>query len=153
MGLDIHAGVSKKDYHASYSQLHRVRWLAHIACGWPEVVTDVNTVDPHSISMSMIQDMVFAAQRVGFLFPNLILHSDCEGTYTKRGKVDCTTYQTGNSKQLLKELILLEKMLPEKFKTIDARYPSYFTPWGIYKVLRELVEDEVLNGRGYLRFS
>ncbi len=154
MGLDILCGVSKKTYHAGYHALHMVRWLALVACGWPKKLgtgeysgsmTTHFYVIPEGLRGNELSDMVIAAQCAGHLFPNLMLHSDCEGTYTRRGSVNLSTWQTGNSRGLLKELIKLDEMTPDELKG-DSR------AWEVYKMLREVVEDEVNNGKGYIKF-
>ena len=153
MGLDITCGKSTKTYHASYGVLHQIRWLALVACGYPQDRRDIYPschVVPAEITPGQINDMMWATVQAGHLFPNLLLHSDCEGTYTKRGKIDLARCMTGNSRGLLKELRLLETMIPESLKGDNPI--THYTPWGLFKTLKDLVEDEVEHGKGYIAF-
>lgn len=162
MGLDIVAKVSKKDYHAGYSALHDVRWLALICCGWPRTIgkgTDPGIesrlcashiyVVPPGITGQEMTDMVMAAEIAGHMFPNLLLHSDCEGKYTKKGKVDLSTWTSGNSVALLKELEIIKKNTPAELRVAGG---GTSRPWQVFTMLYDLVEDEVENGAGHLEF-
>jgi len=156
MGLDIHPRTSKKGYHASYHALHGVRWLALISAGFPENIGDKKEssyrsypgyyVIPNGLTADNLKDMVHAAVVAGHLYPNLMLHSDCEGSYTKRGKVNVFGgWLTGSSTKLLAELEALKERTPARLKDNGPG-----TPWWTFKMLYELVKDEVKKGTGYL---
>lgn len=154
MGLDITAKVSNKDYHAGYSALHGVRWLGMICCGMPEQIAGRSSIYvyptmyilPEGITAQEIMAMCFAYQKTGYIYPNLMLHSDAEGSYTLRGQVNINDngWMTGNSKGLLRELKDIKAELPDKFKT--------GRPWDTFNMLYALVGDEVENGKGHLEF-
>lgn len=155
MGLDIYGEVSKKHYHASYSGLHMIRYMALISCGFPTRLGDESGmavfptcyVLPQGLKASDINEIISGVQGATFLYPNLMLHSDCEGTYTKNGKVDITgdnAWMTGNSIELLKELECLKESSEDRFRTTQN--------WTYFIMLYDLVKDEVINGTGKLTF-
>ena len=83
-------------------------------------------------------------------YPNLYWHSDCEGTYTLRGKPDFEKGKllTGNSKQLLWEL--------NDIKAILVNEPNESVSendWRIFDMLHELVKDTVENYGGKLTLA
>jgi len=157
MGLYIYGKTSKKKYSYSYSALHQVRYLALITCGIPEKVCGKDSFllysqfffMPNQITGSLADEMrryISAIQISGYYFPNLMLHSDCDGNYTKNGRImSDPEWSKGNSKQLLKELKRLEESLEDKYK-------QGFN-WQIFNDLFDLVKDEVENGKGHLVFS
>lgn len=114
MGL----GISSKNYRYSYSYsaLHQIRGLSLIYCGCPEEIQgkycSFLLTYPYFEKVLPPDDMSVlfeSVMRAGYLFPELNLHSDCDGKYTSRGKINLSTYETGNSKRLLKELNLLKE--------------------------------------------
>lgn len=98
MGLDIHTG--KNDYHASYHGLHMVRLLACVVVG--DVKPDIHYPNRDVFSWGEL----FTSAR----FPNLMLHSDCEGTYTMNGKWGDEQLLNGNLPELVKELRDLKRL-------------------------------------------
>lgn len=143
MGLDISS--KNKSYHAGYYALHMVRRMALLTCGFPEsritdypnvyIFTDENK-PPSADEYCLIMQ---ACSMAGYLYPNLLLHSDSGGKYTKRGKPLDGSWETGNSPGFLKELKDLQHQLPKKFKTGRA--------WEIYEMLYAVVEDAVKNNQ------
>lgn len=142
MGLDIQS-KSDKEYHASYGGLHQIRWMAYKSVHgvrdyamWHELY---RTGDQDSRNELAEKD-----------YPNLMLHSDCDGGYTPDGKVSTDggeAYQTGNSVQLLKELETIKQRLDEHpNKYIIDRY------WDRFNMLYDLVKDVVENHDGVLEF-
>lgn len=160
MGLDIEGSVSKKNYCQGYHGLHSVRWLALLNCGLPR---EVNGEQTHSWAtgpwlhgfvregkelptIEQMQTILWAFQLSGYHYPNLMFHSDCEGSYTKSGKVFKTKdLMSGNSLGLLKELKILKEDIPEDMRESRAV--------GVFNMLYELVYDEVKNGKGIIKFS
>jgi len=160
MGLDISCKISKKSIRWNYSTLHLIRWLALQACGLPKEICGKTSyswatspflhgyvIDGKELpSPDLMATILFSFKQAGYYFPNLMFHSDCEGNYTKSGKVFSKPELTGgNSTQLLKELELLKKEIPEQEK--DSRTLVAFNQF------YELVKDEVENGNGYIEFN
>ena len=148
MGLDIITSVSKKTWHASYSGLHLIRKLALMECGADQAVADCLT--RHEVipaSRETMGDLFWALQVCGNRYPNLMLHSDCEGSYSRRGKVnlDSRSLDSGSSTGLLKELSMLGERIDKKHK--------YGVAWDLYIALHCLVKDEVENGKGRIEFA
>lgn len=154
MGLSI-IGPSK-EYHRSYSALHGVRWLALVTCGWPEKIggksSDVlypmtNGADKTPTHREM-DDMIRGATLAGYRYPNLILHSDCDGDYTHNGKLTFgpDEWMEGNSDELLEELETLKELVPDNLK---QHHPA----WGTFKEFYDVVKDIVKNGDGRVEFS
>ena len=148
MGLDL-SGAPNKEYNAGYGGLHLVRGLALRLHGFPKKITyPAVYVVPEGLTGEDISDAYHAAQIAGHLYPNLLLHSDCDGTYTKTGKVLAgegeNTWLSGNSIGLLEELKILENAYPKKERTGRA--------WEAHKMLREFFEDALRNGNGTIKF-
>lgn len=101
MGLDITCPKSKHGYHRSYGALHELRKAAYMLCGGPS--DDTGFLKTEDFNWWH----VLAAGR----FPNLILHSDCQGTYTMKGRVgyESEDLLTGSLPGLLSELKELRK--------------------------------------------
>jgi hypothetical protein len=130
MGLDAGGLVTDKTYHAGYGALHLVRWLALVDCGFPEEIGGKSSLShypgfyvlPEGMTAKDLANMVWASNLAGHLYPNLLLHSDCEGGYTRRGSVDVETFMTGSSVGLLQELEALKSSVagkrPRKTQTI-----------------------------------
>lgn len=142
MGLDI-SSQSKLDYHASYSGLHCVRWFAYLHCGGKSdamIFERGRTPD----GQEGRYDWAFVVACV--TFPNLMMHSDCDGSYTRNGRVNALdgNLKRGNSVQLLRELRLLRPTV-DAHKDGDVRTDTY-------EMLLALVEDVVENHNGTLRF-
>jgi len=110
-------------------------------CAFPVVY-----VLPDGLTATELNEMTQGLQLSGHYYPNLMFHSDCEGAYTKTGKVlePGKEWTTGNLHGLLSELKLLEKEAPEDLKT--------GRPWGTFKMLYALVEDEVRLGGNKIEF-
>lgn len=156
MGLWITGKGSKKEYSRSYFALHLVRWLALRICGLNEKIagkTSFSYLNDAYINKDAIPtpdemlNLVWANRVAGHFYPNLLFHSDCEGSYTKKGAVlKNENLLTGNSIGLLKELKKLKREKPKKISMDDER------AWDTFNTLYELVKDEVENGEGILNF-
>ena len=160
MGLDISGEVSEKDYHYGYSGIHQVRWLGLLCMGMPEKLESGqdsflvmshpyfdNPMHPEEQipSPGGFQELFWWIMMAGYYLPNLMFHSDAEGTYTKRGKVFAKHgLESGNSVGLLKELEFIKRDTKEDIKKLLA--------WEIFNSLYELVKDEVENGKGKIYF-
>ena len=148
MGLDIRGSVTNKHWHSSYSGLHLVRKLALVALGFPSRLDGIFPtcyVIPEMTSKEL-NDALQAIQLAAHHFPNLMLHSDCEGKYTKDGKVNPDEdWEQGNSIGLLDELEKLKNSIEDNFRNGWG--------WDLLIQLHELVEDEVKNGKGEVLFS
>lgn len=149
MGLDISS--KNKSYHGCYHGLHFIRWLALVTCGFPEKICGRPSINYYPIVYIWTNDfpapppdefrkIVHACCHAGYVYPNLILHSDCDGKYTKNGKpATDENWSTGNSKRLLDELKILRKNLPKELKTGE--------PWRYFQMFFEVVSDCVKNGQ------
>lgn len=160
MGLDIRGERTGGHWNGAYSTLHwSVRYLALKACGLPDVVGVRNGekitgmqyyMHPWSygaeLEVDRIREVLFACQVSGVRYPQVLLHSDCEGEYTKRGKILGDGLLTGNSIKLLAELEYLCETFAD---TEDEATRAY----ALTKELRDLVKDEVENGSGKILFS
>jgi hypothetical protein len=135
MGLSIYS-KSKYEYHYPYSGLSRIRFVAFIISGGKLDFAD------------FIQHLKYdwAYQVMSINFPNLVFHSDCEGSYTLKGKIGGKDLMTGNSKELLKEL----RCLRRGFKKISIDDDGYTKR--ILDDLYKLVNDVVKNHDGRIRF-
>ena len=136
MSLQIYGKKSKKQYSAGYSGLHLVRWLAVVCCGLPakdscdNYTTEYVFRAPKDQGIMIDNAFVHAHQLSGMRFPNLLMHSDCDGGYTKEGKVmEGEGLLTGNSIGLLKELEIIKKETPkelqdknQRIKKVDEQY-------------------------------
>lgn len=134
MGLDIETN-SELHYHRSYSALHTIRWMAYRQCGGEKDFADLmGMVNPYKGRPSSDKAWDIASRK----FKNLILHSDCEGSYTRKGKVNIKTGMTGNSIELLKELELLEKNI-----FIFTGHEHIENSFGLLlRVVKQIVENE-----------
>lgn len=172
MGLDIYGKKTNHNLSGSYSTLHHTtRYLSLIYCGMPEESIgndigwneeDMKEIYPFSFYMhpftinakfnpKKTRNFLWAIQLSGYIFPNINMHSDAEGSYTKNGKILGTHLLTGNSKQLLKELEILcnDNDIIEKSQNNDRikRALDYTIKF------RGLVKDEIENGCGTIIFS
>ena len=154
MGLDIHGSVTKKTWHASYSGLHHIRRLALFTLGFPDTVggKDVAAIFPicyflpEKLTASELVRVMEIMLVAGHIYPNLMLHSDCEGNYTKNGKINPQgDWMKGNSIGLLNELKNVRIMTDKKHRDSKG--------WELLISLYELLEDEIKNGKGTIRFS
>lgn len=157
MGLDIHGKKSDKNYHAAYSGLHLIRYMALVDCGYPTSVGDEPSsslfptcyILPKNMTAKDLNDIVLGVQLAAHTYPNLMLHSDCDGTYTLKGSVNVfdgdDAWMTGNSKGLLKELTRLKEQMEDRFRHTHN--------WALFIMLYELVKDEVEKGEGEITFS
>jgi hypothetical protein len=91
MGLNIES--PNYNYHWGYGRLHLIRYAAYLICDGKK---DIEHFENSPYDWSYI----ISTHR----FPNLMMHSDCEGRYSKNGKIDLKTLEDGNSIELLKEL-------------------------------------------------
>lgn len=154
MGLDIVVkGLGyPKGYHASYAGIHMVRWLALIHSGLPEKIAGQPSyciwpavyVFPDGFSAKDMQATYLPLQIAGHHYPNLMLHSDCDGTYSRRGKVDTATLQSGNSVALLRELEQLAENTPSHLQV--------GRPWECLQMLLETTEFAVKKSNGRMEF-
>ena len=139
MGLDIEGSKTKKRYTWSYSALHRVRAMAYYVCGCE---------DPEVTKLRFFnkEPQAFEFSVAGYTFPNLLLHSDCEGSYTAKGKVlKNKTLTTGNIYGLQKELNILRKKLTNKEMQNIGGYQVFID-------LKALVDDEIKLGGNKITF-
>ena len=156
MGLDICGKKSDKNYHYGYSGLHLIRWLGLISLGLPVKIKGEDTFCALSGGWKFKKDwyqdeeqtVLGCVQLSGKFLPNLMFHSDCEGTYTKSGRISFDDLMTGNSIGLLKELNYIKtnvdfKKEPHKGSRAVEVFNTFY----------ELVNDEVKNGVGHIVFS
>jgi len=154
MGLDVSGSKTEKTYHAGYGGLHLIRWLAMVSLGLPTKIKDQSTFSAVSGSITLQKDwyqdecstVLYYVQASGYFFPNLMFHCDCDGSYTKNGKIfKGSGLLSGNSTELLKELEYLKKNMPKKSdetaRAID-----------LFKMFYDVVKDEVVNGDGVIEF-
>lgn len=137
MGLDI-SSKSSLVYHFGYGGLHYIRFMAYRFCGGTKDFSGYSAMHGYSGPSAYDWCFVVACQQ----FPNLMFHSDAEGTYTKRGRANPLDGRllTGSSTGLLRELERME----EFSKTFDlCRTDSY-------EALLALVRDVVKNHDGRL---
>ncbi len=137
MGLDI-SSKSSKEYHFGYGGIHYVRYYAYKVCGGEKDFIGYS-------NMARDDSYDWEGVLAHALFPNLMIHSDCEGSYTLKGKVNpfvSRDLYTGNSTELLKELQFIIK----KYKQDGVRDDSL-------KALYALVKDVVKNHNGKLTFN
>ena len=136
MGLSIYTTHTDKYISWGYHTLHIVRDLALQSCGVNKELCSIirscysGKVDIVRFLMAYHPEIEIKSgdfggmQMAGFLYPNLLFHSDCEGDYTYRGRVMTDKYwQRGNIKQLKKEL---EDLL-ERSEDIDNNSAKQFT--------------------------
>lgn len=156
MGLDACGKVSRKKYHWGYSGLHQIRWLALLALGMPQEIKGNSTFCALSggwkLQDGWYQDeertILWYVQLSGKYFPNLMFHSDCEGTYTKTGRLDLNgKLMRGNSRSLLKELQMIKDS--ENLKNNHLKLGKAME---IFDMFYDLVKDEVENGKGHITF-
>lgn len=160
MGLDIYGKKTGHSLSGSYSRLHQnARYLALVWCGMPEEITESGKDGFNSYMYFPIYDtnfknmdkFIWSIQLSGYYFPNLLIHSDCEGNYTKNGKnsVEYENLDKGSSVNLLKELETLcndKDLINHKLERVRnaLKYTIKF---------RDLVKDEIENGCGTIIFS
>ena len=160
MGLIVSGKSSKKEYNFGYSGLHQIRWIAYKICGgkknYVEFMSmhngllhkkDFKYPDCESFSENILFILKEPHYDWAYLvalqkFPNLMWHSDCDGIYSKNGKVAPLdkTPLTGNSRELLSELEILKK------KSLPFRKEIRWNK--IFNQLYDLVEDVVEKGDG-----
>ncbi len=154
MGLDIYS-QSDKDYHYGYSGLHYIRYMAYRALSGKKKYSDWHSLERQDVE----PDWAYA--HCLLFYPNLYWHSDCDGTYTKRGKLDFTknTLLTGNSKQLLWELDDIKEMLEGSGKGLakikskeELNAEISDRDWQVFNMFHDLVKDVVENHDGHLEF-
>lgn len=167
MGLDIYCKHSDKSIRWGYSRIHNVRTLAYIACGVPKKIAklrmyygQLSVLDSYRADEERktgIDELtgsdLLQISATGFHFPQLLWHSDAEGTYTARGKIwGKKNMMTGNIHKLKEEL---ECLIAEDFKN-NKKYQKEDIPdfWvDDLKNLYELVKDEVQHKRPVVYFS
>ena len=146
MGLTIYTKHTDKEIHWGYHTLHIVRDFALQSCGVNKelcrIIRSCNSgnVDIVRFLIAYHPDIQITSkdfggmQMAGFLYPNLLFHSDCDGDYTYRGRVMSDDYwYKGNIKQLKNEL---ENLL-EWSENIENNNAKRFT-----KELYDLVKAE-----------
>jgi len=168
MGLDIYGEKTGGHWSGSYSTLHHtVRWLALKYSGLPDSVGTEEDGKPinafaffmypwpghgsytKKFDVEQLQRMLFSLEVAGHLFPNIMLHSDCDGQYTLRGKVlQSPGLLYGNSKQLLKELDML--CAENDFIQAEDERTKQALQWTVE--LRDIVRNEIENGSGRILF-
>ena len=146
MGLSIYTAHTDKSIHWGYHTLHIVRDLALQSCGVDKGLCTIirsccsGKVDIVRFLMAYHPEVeikssdFYGMQMAGFLYPNLLFHSDCEGDYTYRDKVMTNEHwTTGNIKQLKKELERLlgnmeddgvKQIVGELYKLVKAECES-----------------------------
>lgn len=138
MGLDI-SSKSKYQYHFGYGGIHYVRFFAYKYCqGTKDFAGYMKMYDAADYDWGIIETYM--------RFPNLMYHSDAQGSYTLRGQIapiGATDWYTGNSLELLRELEVIKRNL--KKIAGDVRTDSF-------SALYLLVKDVVKNGDGKLQF-
>lgn len=170
MGLDIKGKKTEHHIRSAYSRLHHTaRFLSYICCGGPLIIgkdpfyssnEEMHNVygfnfymHPYigtkKIDQEKLLELIGASQLMGRFFPNLNMHSDAEGNYTKNGpKAPSKCWQKGNSIQLLEELETLcndnDLIMHESERVRSAL--DYTTKF------RDLVKDEIENGCGTIIF-
>ena len=153
MGLDIIPKHSEITYHRSYSALHLVRRLAFTYMNIPKSVIEAlfcrnDHIDVYDYNMycrardinkeklTITPTDLYNLVIVGYKFPNLLFHSDCEGSYTVNSSVmQETNWETGNIYGLNDELTLLYN----HFKAMNITEVEGFH---VLSQLQQLVEDE-----------
>lgn len=150
MGLDIR--VNDKKYSWSYSALHQIRALALVYVGIPETINGkycsfmltffcLTQDQGDSINSENLTNYFHFAMVAGHLFPNLLFHSDCEGEYSKDGKINLDTYKNGNSIELLMELDLIKSNKNcQKTLKKSERLNEQFTDF--YDCVKEAVSSD-----------
>jgi len=162
MGLRISSKSSKKEYNFGYSGLHQIRWIAYKICGGEKNYVEFMSMQDGTLHRknfeypdceSFDKDTLFMLKEPHYdwsyiaalqKFPNLMWHSDCDGTYSKNGKVASLdkTPLTGNSEGLLSELKILKKK--------GLRFRKKIRWDEIFNQLYDLVESVVEQGSGEL---
>lgn len=172
MGLSIRGKKTGESHGGNYSALHQAtRYLALSYCNMPDSLGTSEDIDyrMHEIDAfsfyinpyissrghfdpTKMSDFIFAIECAGYLFPNILLHSDCDGQYTKNGTSgpeNNSELLKGNSIQLLKEL---EKICAcENFINSDDDRIKRALAWTIE--FRDLVKTEIDEGCGTIIFS
>jgi hypothetical protein len=166
MGLDITGENTGHNLSSNYSTLHyTVRYLAMKFSGMPDSIgTDIDgkpkdsflfCMSGHADKMDRIdtnkmKTFSFSMVRAGYLFPQILIHSDCEGEYTPDGGININNgLISGNSIELLKELEVLVN--EESYKNSDSKQIQ--TCYNHMLKFYELVKDEIENGSGRIIFS
>lgn len=160
MGLSIRGKKTGHGLDGGYSRLHQnARYLALVYCGIPEDIGKNKEISGFGAYMhfpnqetdfSNMYNFIYSIQLSGYLFPNLLMHSDCEGNYTKKGK-DAPLHEGlmgGNSKRLLKEL----NILCEDDDLINHKLERVRNALDYTIKFRDLVQDEIENGCGKIIF-
>lgn len=150
MGLDIRS-QSDKDYSYNYSGIHYIRYMAYCSIGGQDSYLDWHHNYYGAFGNTEPFEITGKYEEAQEKFINLYNHSDCDGTYTMRGKVEplgsTGGLQTGNSKALLKELQFVKDNLQETHDGHDKRN------WYVFDMFYDLVEDVVNNHNGRIEFS
>jgi hypothetical protein len=148
MGLSIKG--TNKTFKRSYSGIHHIRWLAMLTLGAPKSLNRNWMYSPNFNTVtdsSKYQELLSSAFLTGFYYPNLFFHSDCQGTYTKTGKIlESDELKTGNIKKLYKELIKLKGSITEDLEK-ENQYAVE-----LLNELFDLVDDEIKYGKNKLLF-
>lgn len=150
MGLCVCDKYNTTSVSWSYHTLHEIRKFAFMYCG---LSNNINIDMFYDIALRRVDEkelskMGFVKTNITYIhdifkkaseqFPNLIEHSDCEGKYTKNGKINMKTFLTGNSIGLLNELKLLVDWEPIKSKNNEYHYHCLLR---LYEVVKKIVEE------------
>jgi hypothetical protein len=165
MGLDIRGKKTGHHISGAYSRLHHTaRYLALKWCGMPDSIgknrqgDDVDGfgfymhpwADDKVLNQEDLVSWMWSLELGGRYFPNILLHSDAEGNYTKNGKTAPfkAHLMGGNSIQLLKEL---ETLCNDK-DILESKNERMLNAVPYTKAFRDLVKDEIDNGCGTIEF-
>lgn len=167
MALSIQGKKTGGDWYFSYSRLHQtVRYAALRVCGAPKFLglhengEEIQSFGFYISSYIIVGDNIniknmmkyqHALLLAGHYFPNILLHSDCDGNYTKNGKIDPfhdKHLMRGNSVQLKKELDMLIEY--DYMFQDEERYDFILTH---IKIFRDTVITELKEGTGTIIFS
>lgn len=160
MGLCISGKTTGESMSYSYGRLHyNTRFLALKYCGMPDHISNFflgkeseESIHAYMSHMEDVRNFHGAIQLSGFYFPNLMMHSDCEGNYTKTGKDAPRTKQWmgGNSIKLKKELLrILEDDDLIKLGKINGRIKNALE---YTQEFYDIVNNEIESGTGTIYF-
>lgn len=155
MGLSIRTEHTDEHISWGYSVIHMVRTLAYIACKVPKDIAILRMrylITSDDIKVNYTGENFNQMSATGFLFPNLLWHSDCDGTYTARGKVAFGAMLTGNIYKLHEEL---EMLISEDFRN-NKEYKMQEIPESWIESLEKfyaLVSEEIKHKRPKIMFS
>ena len=161
MGLYIYGKHSDKECHWGYAPLHWIRDLALMTCGvkkeFSQALRSVNFdknfnaidyLNKYYPALKISNTDLYGLRLAWYYYPNLLFHSDCDGTYTKYGKImKDSHWLTGSLAELEMELNLLKNELKKSDIEISE------TEQKILNEFSELVTDEMKYKRPVIYFS